>query len=292
MFTPEQQAKLEGKLDKSNVKPRKGANGRTVSYVEGWYVVDMANEVFGFGNWDAETVEMKREHEPVQIPPTEEHPKGGIVVTYSARVRITVYSPGRLPQGRAGAFGRPPRLRPHRGSGRGGLHQGGRDGRDQARVRHLRQHLRARAVRQGAAQRRRARAAPDRSRARSGPWRRSMKASTSRSPSDRRPASAPWRPRHGHRQHEPMGGTTRRCRTEVRPWNCSSCSLASSSCCSWPRRAGSTATAAYSTNSAAATPTLQNRRGIDRAESENAAARGIVERWPVSVTSVKRRRTA
>ena len=28
----------------------------------------------------------------MQIPPTEEHPKGGIVVTYSARVRVTVYS--------------------------------------------------------------------------------------------------------------------------------------------------------------------------------------------------------
>jgi len=52
----------------------------------------MANEVFGFGNWDAETVEMKREHEPVQFPPSEEHPKGSIVVTYSARVRVTVYS--------------------------------------------------------------------------------------------------------------------------------------------------------------------------------------------------------
>jgi len=49
-------------------------------------------QMFGFGNWDAETVEMKREHEPVQIPPTEEHPKGDIVVTYSARVRVTVYS--------------------------------------------------------------------------------------------------------------------------------------------------------------------------------------------------------
>ena len=44
------------------------------------------------GNWDAETVEMKREHDPVHIPPNEEHPKGGIVVTYSARVRVTVYS--------------------------------------------------------------------------------------------------------------------------------------------------------------------------------------------------------
>jgi len=92
MFTPEQKAILEGKLDKANVKQRRGANGKAVSYLEAWYVVDMANEVFGFGHWDAETVEMKREHEPVQIPPSEEHPRGGIVVTYSARVRVTVYS--------------------------------------------------------------------------------------------------------------------------------------------------------------------------------------------------------
>jgi recombination DNA repair RAD52 pathway protein len=92
MFTSDQRALLEGKLDKANVKSRRGANGKAVSYLEAWHVIDMANEVFGFGNWDAETVEMRREHEPVQIPPTEEHPKGGIVVTYSARVRVTVYS--------------------------------------------------------------------------------------------------------------------------------------------------------------------------------------------------------
>jgi recombination DNA repair RAD52 pathway protein len=92
MFTSDQRTLLEGKLDKANVKSRRGANGKAVAYLEAWHVIDMANEVFGFGNWDAETVEMKREHEPVQIPPTEEHPKGGIVVTYSARVRVTVYS--------------------------------------------------------------------------------------------------------------------------------------------------------------------------------------------------------
>jgi recombination DNA repair RAD52 pathway protein len=92
MFTPDQRALLEGKLDKANVKSRRGANGRAVAYLQAWHVIDMANEVFGFGNWDAETVEMKREHAPVQIPPTEEHPRGGIVVTYSARVRVTVYS--------------------------------------------------------------------------------------------------------------------------------------------------------------------------------------------------------
>src|SRR5262245_28262050 len=92
MFKPEQRALLEGKLDKAVVKQRRGANGKAVAYLEAWHVIDMANVVFGFGNWDAETVEMKREHEPVQIPQTEDHPKGGIVVTYSARVRVTVYS--------------------------------------------------------------------------------------------------------------------------------------------------------------------------------------------------------
>jgi recombination DNA repair RAD52 pathway protein len=92
MFTPEQRALLEGKLDKPNVKSRRGANGRAVAYLEAWHIIDMANEVFGFGNWDAETMEMKREHDPVHIPPSEENPKGGIVVTYSARVRVTVYS--------------------------------------------------------------------------------------------------------------------------------------------------------------------------------------------------------
>ena len=92
MFTDEQKALLEGKLDKANVKSRRGANGKALSYLEAWHVIDVANEVFGFGNWDAETVEMKREHEPVQIPPSEENPKGGIVVTDSARVRVTVHS--------------------------------------------------------------------------------------------------------------------------------------------------------------------------------------------------------
>ena len=92
MFTPEQLAQLEGKLDAANVKGRKGANGANVSYLEAWHVIDVANAVFGFGNWDAETVSMTREHEPVQIPPGPEYPKGGVVVAYSARVRVTVHS--------------------------------------------------------------------------------------------------------------------------------------------------------------------------------------------------------
>lgn len=93
MFTPDQTAKLDVRLDPNDVKTRKGPGGKTLSYVSGDYIIEMANAIFGFGNWDAETVEMKREHEPVQIPPTEEYPKGSVVVTYSARVRVTVWSP-------------------------------------------------------------------------------------------------------------------------------------------------------------------------------------------------------
>ena len=50
MFTDDQKSLLEAKLDPGNVKSRKGANGATVSYVEGWYVIAEANRIFGFGN--------------------------------------------------------------------------------------------------------------------------------------------------------------------------------------------------------------------------------------------------
>ena len=92
MFTDQQKALLEGKLDPDVVKKRPGANGRTLSYLEGWHVIEMANEVFGFGCWDCETVEVTREHEPVVIPPDKDNPRGGVVVTYSATVRVTVHS--------------------------------------------------------------------------------------------------------------------------------------------------------------------------------------------------------
>src|SRR5215831_11597539 len=45
MFTPEQRALLEGKLDRTNVKSRRGANGRAVAYLEAWHIIDMANEL-------------------------------------------------------------------------------------------------------------------------------------------------------------------------------------------------------------------------------------------------------
>lgn len=104
MFTEEQQRKLADVLDKRDVKTRRGEDGKTVPYVEGWYVIAKANEIFGPGNWDAETTDMRREHEPIFIDESDPHSpayqpdekrrrKPHVVVTYSARVRLTIYSP-------------------------------------------------------------------------------------------------------------------------------------------------------------------------------------------------------
>jgi hypothetical protein len=104
MFTEEQNRKLADVLDKRAVKTRKGEDGKPVPYVEGWYVLDKANEIFGFANWDAETTEMRREHEPCLVndadpdspayqPDERKRRKPYVVVAYSARVRLTIWSP-------------------------------------------------------------------------------------------------------------------------------------------------------------------------------------------------------
>jgi DNA repair and recombination protein RAD52 len=50
MFTETQIRTLQDPLDPANVKPRKGPNGKTLSYIEGWQVIEEANHIFGFGN--------------------------------------------------------------------------------------------------------------------------------------------------------------------------------------------------------------------------------------------------
>jgi hypothetical protein len=62
------------------------ANGRELSYIEGWYAISEANRIFGFDNWDRETVESRcllaREN------------RGSFLAVYVARVRITVHVDG------------------------------------------------------------------------------------------------------------------------------------------------------------------------------------------------------
>jgi recombination DNA repair RAD52 pathway protein len=58
------------------------ANGRELSYLEGWYTISEANRIFGFDGWSRETLESRcvlaREN------------RGTFLAVYLARVRVTV----------------------------------------------------------------------------------------------------------------------------------------------------------------------------------------------------------
>jgi hypothetical protein len=62
------------------------ANGRELSYIEGWFAISEANRIFGLDAWNRETVETRcvvaREH------------RGSFVAIYIGKVRITVHAEG------------------------------------------------------------------------------------------------------------------------------------------------------------------------------------------------------
>ncbi len=84
-FSAKQLAFLRRDLDAQVVRTRE-ANGRELSYLEGWYVLSEANRIFGFDGWSRETLETKcvlaREN------------RGSFLAVYIARVRITVHAGG------------------------------------------------------------------------------------------------------------------------------------------------------------------------------------------------------
>lgn len=73
---------LEKKLDPEHTRQREQA-GRKFTYVEGWHVIAEANRIFGYGNWQRETIYCK---EVCQY----DNAKGNKVVGYEAKVRVTV----------------------------------------------------------------------------------------------------------------------------------------------------------------------------------------------------------
>lgn len=81
-FTADQNAELKAPLNKAKVETRQQA-GQTLSYLTAWHVIAEANRVFGFAEWDRETVDLRQLGEPRLVD-------GKNRVGYSARVRITV----------------------------------------------------------------------------------------------------------------------------------------------------------------------------------------------------------
>ena len=84
-FSAKQVKALRRNLDHRYVRTRE-ANGRELSYIEGWYAISEANRIFGFDGWSRETVESRcvlaREN------------RGAFLAVYAARVRISVQAGG------------------------------------------------------------------------------------------------------------------------------------------------------------------------------------------------------
>src|SRR5262252_11213258 len=84
-FSAKQVKALRRNLDHRYVRTRE-ANGRELSYIEGWYAISEANRIFGFDGWSRETVESRcvlaREN------------RGAFLAVYTARVRISVQAGG------------------------------------------------------------------------------------------------------------------------------------------------------------------------------------------------------
>ena len=84
-FSQRQVAALRRNVDQRHIRTRQ-ANGRELSYLEGWYVIAQANRIFGFDGWSRETLESKcvlaREN------------RGYFTAVYTAKVRLSVQANG------------------------------------------------------------------------------------------------------------------------------------------------------------------------------------------------------
>jgi hypothetical protein len=84
-FSAKQVQALRRQPSRSHVRIRE-ANGRELSYLEGWYTISEANRIFGFDGWSRETVESRC----VLARET----RGTFLAVYIARVRVSVHADG------------------------------------------------------------------------------------------------------------------------------------------------------------------------------------------------------
>jgi len=84
-FTAKQTQALQRGLSSRRIRTRE-ANGRELSYIEGWYAISEANRIFGFDAWSRETMDSR-------CVLTREN-RGSFLAIYIAKVRITVHADG------------------------------------------------------------------------------------------------------------------------------------------------------------------------------------------------------
>lgn len=86
-FQPEEEERIQRALNKvlgpEYVSFRPGGGGQNVSYIEGWKVLNLANEIFGFNGWSSELIS-------VQVDFLDSHGSGRVSLGLSVVVRITI----------------------------------------------------------------------------------------------------------------------------------------------------------------------------------------------------------
>lgn len=83
-FSINQVRKLHRPVPADRIRTRL-VDGKTLSYVEGWYAISKANEIFGEAGWDRETI---------RIEPIDTGKSASDICGYMAKVRITIRSHG------------------------------------------------------------------------------------------------------------------------------------------------------------------------------------------------------
>jgi DNA recombination protein Rad52 len=91
-FTDTQVKALSAKLSGKHVRSRQ-ANGKALSYIEGWHAIAEANRIFGFDGWERRTLDVKCVWENSR--------QGHHACSYIARVRVRVRA-GEVPVIREG----------------------------------------------------------------------------------------------------------------------------------------------------------------------------------------------
>lgn len=86
-YKPEEEQRIQRALNKvlgpEYVSFRPGGGGQNVSYIEGWKVLNLANEIFGFNGWSSELIS-------VQVDFLDSHGSGRVSLGLSVVVRITI----------------------------------------------------------------------------------------------------------------------------------------------------------------------------------------------------------
>src|ERR1700744_3140760 len=82
MKTIEQiESELKAKIPRDVVSLRDGGGGRKLSYLEGWYVIDRLNKIFGHTGWSKEVLDVR------QVVNTTQR---GEFPAYIVKVRLTI----------------------------------------------------------------------------------------------------------------------------------------------------------------------------------------------------------